>query len=102
METFGNRSLFLYKILRRQVQSSSSNGKDGGKTLPTKSQSSACGFVFALALLESYTISCDLEIDIHALGRYQNLNSKQLHNLIFTHDSLPLYCIAGSLLLWSL
>ena len=66
--------------------------EDGGKTLPTKSQSSACGFVFALALHESYTISCDLEIDIHALGRYQNLNSKQVHNLIFTHDSL--LCIA--------
>ena len=66
--------------------------EDGGKMLPTKSQSSACGFVFALALHESYTISCDLEIDIHALGRYQNLNSKQVHNLILL--TISFLCIA--------
>ena len=102
IETFGNKPLSLYKILRRQAQSPSSKGKDGGKTLPTKPQSSACSFVFALALHESYIISCELEIDIHTLGHYQNLNSKQVHNLIFTHYSLPLYCLAGSLLLWSL
>ena len=94
IETFGNGPLLLYKIPWRQAQSPSSNRKDGGKTLPTKSQSSVCSFVFALTLRESYTISCELEIDIHALGRYQNLNSKQVHSLIFTHDSLPLYCLA--------
>ena len=92
----------VFKFLRCSVVSQSVSLPDGGKTLPTKSQSFACSFVFALTLRESYTISCELEIDIHALGRYQNLNSKQVHSLILTHDSLPLYCLAGSLLLWSL
>ena len=65
--------------------------------LPTeKSQSSACSFVVALALITWFIHNFILDLDKHA-GHYQNL-----HSLIFTHDSLPLYCLVGSLLLWSL